>query len=57
MEGCLKVDTCNTTDSLRKTTTSRIKSHMRHVVYRIFTVYDLLRDDGYRGFTATYLDR
>ena len=52
-----EVDTCNTTDSLRKATTCRIESHIRHVVYRIFTVYDSARNVVYRGFTASYLGR
>ena len=53
----LKVETCNTTDSLRKTATSRIESHMRHVVCRILTVYDSTRDVAYQGFTTIYLGR
>ena len=42
---------------MRKTTTSRIKSHIRHVVYRISTVHILTRDVVYRGFTALDLAR
>ena len=51
------LETCNTTDSMRKTATCRIESHMRHVVCRVFTVYDLMRNVVYRGFTAIYLGR
>ena len=51
------VETCNTTDSLRKTATSRIESHMRHVICRILTVYDSTQDVAYQGFTTIYLGR
>ena len=53
----LQVETCNTTDSLRKTATSRIESHMRHVICRVLTVYDSTRDVAYQGFTTIYLGR
>jgi len=46
------LESCNTTVSMRKRTRSRIQSHMRHFVYRIFTVYDLTQDVVYRGFTT-----
>jgi hypothetical protein len=32
------IDSCNTTDSMRKTTICRIEPYIRLVVYRIFTV-------------------
>ncbi len=37
----LKVETCNTTVSMRKATTSRIESYMRHIVYHRVTVMTL----------------
>ena len=46
------LETCNTTVSMRKATTCRIESHIRHIVYRIFTVYDSRRNVIYRGITA-----
>jgi len=51
------VESCNTAVSLRKTTTCRIKSHMRLVVYRVVTVYDSTQKVLYRGFTALHLGR
>ena len=51
----IELETCNTTVQLRKTTTCRIQSHIRHVVYRIITVYDSVRNIVCRGFTAIYL--
>ena len=51
------VETCNMTNSMRKTATCRIKSHMRHVVCRIFTVYDSKRGIVYCGFTTTCFGR
>ncbi len=52
-----KVDTCDTTVSLWKTTTYRIESHIRHVKYRIFIVYNSTQKVVYRGFTSTNLGR
>ena len=55
--GDKKVETCNTTDLMRKSTTCRIQSHIRHVVYRRFTVYDPALEVVYRRFTVIYSGR
>ncbi len=50
-----KIDTSNTTVSLRKTTTCCMESHIRHVKYQIFIACDLTRAVINRGFTAILL--
>ncbi len=53
----MKVESCNTTVSLQKATTCRIKSHIRHIIYPILTVYDSMGIVVYHGFTVLYFGR
>jgi hypothetical protein len=51
------LESCNTNVSLRKATTCRIKSHIRHIIYPILTVYDSMGIVVYQGFTVLYFGR